>query len=101
MNKSELINRITESNDIASKAEATRTLDMILEIITNEVANGNHVALSQSFGTFKPATQAAKPARAGRNPSTGAAMQIPATPAKQVIRFSPSAGLKRAIAGTK
>ena len=54
MTKQELITELSLSNDIETKAEANRTLDLLKSIIIRELAAGNEVALSQDFGTFKP-----------------------------------------------
>ena len=92
MTKRELIVRLTELNDIESKAAAGRVLDYLIDTITAEVTAGNEVALGQNFGKFVPSTQAA---RSGVNAMTGKPFD---SPAKQVIKFKPSAALKRAIA---
>ncbi len=49
-----------------SRKDSGEILDMVLDEITNELANGNNVKLS-SFGTF---TLRHKKSRVGRNPKT-------------------------------
>ena len=55
-----------------TKVDAKRILDITLDLIP-ELASGEGLTIS-NFGTFKYKTRAA---RTGRNPMTGAALQIP------------------------
>jgi DNA-binding protein HU-beta len=64
------------------------------EIIGQAVASGEEVSVPQ-FGKFIPVD---KPARTGRNPHTGDAIEIPA---KKVIKFRPSSVLKTVVAGAE
>ena len=73
MNKSELIDAIAESADL-SKASAGRALDAAVEAITNALKADDSVSLV-GFGTFSVKERAA---RTGRNPQTGAPIQISA-----------------------
>ncbi|HCM48727.1 MAG TPA: DNA-binding protein HU [Colwellia sp.] len=73
MNKSELVAKIAEGADI-TKASAGRALDSLIQSITAELAGGGEVALV-GFGTYKVNDRAA---RTGRNPQTGAEIQISA-----------------------
>jgi DNA-binding protein HU-beta len=93
MNKSELIEIIATEADI-SKTDATATLDAMLGAITQAVAKGETVTLV-GFGTFKSSQRAA---RTGRNPQTGAALEIAAS---TVPRFTAGAGFKAVVAGKK
>lgn len=74
MNKSELIATIAENANI-SKTAAEKALSTVLETVTDQLAKGESVALV-GFGTFQVTERAA---RTGRNPQTGAAIQIPAS----------------------
>ncbi len=74
MNKGQLVDKIAESADI-TKASAGRALDSLMAAITSELAGGGDVALV-GFGTFKVSARAA---RKGRNPQTGAEIQIAAS----------------------
>ncbi len=74
MNKGQLVDKIAESADI-TKASAGRALDCIIATVTAELANSGDVALI-GFGTFKVSARAA---RKGRNPQTGAEIQISAS----------------------
>ncbi|MCZ6655671.1 MAG: HU family DNA-binding protein [Gammaproteobacteria bacterium] len=89
MNKSELIDRIAASSDI-SKAAASRALDATLDAITNSLKQAEPVALV-GFGTFTVRDRAA---RIGRNPQTGAPIQIAAA---KVPAFKPGKALKQAL----
>jgi DNA-binding protein HU-beta len=74
MNKTELIEAMADSADI-SKAAAGRALEGMVEAITNAVKGGDTVSVI-GFGTFSLRERAA---RTGRNPKTGAEIQIPAS----------------------
>jgi len=89
VNKTELIDRIAESSDI-SKASAGRALDATIEAITNSLKAADPVALV-GFGTFTVRDRAAC---IGRNPQTGAPIQIKAA---KVPAFKPGKALKDAL----
>ena len=89
MNKSELVDAIASGADI-SKASAGRALDSMVETITESLKKGDPVALV-GFGTFSVKDRAA---RQGRNPQTGATIQIPAA---RVPGFKAGKGLKDSI----
>ncbi len=93
MNKSELIEALSAKTDV-SKADAGKSIEALVEIITAAVAKGNDVALI-GFGTFKAAKRAA---RTGRNPATGAVLKIAAS---TVPKFSAGAAFKAAVSGKK
>ena len=93
LTRQDIIERLAEHDTFETKKAATEVLDMLLTTITTTVAAGGEVYLGQSFGGFTAGTQAA---RSGLNALTG---QTYSSPAKQVIKFKPSAGLKEAIAG--
>jgi DNA-binding protein HU-beta len=89
LNKSELVEKIAEGADI-SKASAGRALDSLIDSVTTELASGGTVALV-GFGTYKVNDRAA---RIGRNPPTGAEIQIAAT---KVPAFKAGKALKDAV----
>jgi len=91
MNKSELVAKIAEGADI-SKASAGRALDSLINAVTTELASGGDVALV-GFGTYKVNDRAA---RTGRNPQTGAEIQIAAA---KVPAFKAGKALKDAVNG--
>jgi len=74
VNKSELIDAIADSADL-SKAAAGRALDGTIEAISSALKGGDQVTLV-GFGTFSVKERAA---REGRNPQTGATIQIKAS----------------------
>ena len=73
MNKSEMIDAIAEGADI-SKAAAGRALDAMVAAVTDTLKKGETVNLI-GFGTFEVRD---RKARTGRNPQTGATIQIAA-----------------------
>jgi len=73
MNKSELVAKVAAEAGV-TQADANRVLDAITNTIGNTLKSGDNVALV-GFGTFQVTKKAA---RTGRNPSTGAAIQIAA-----------------------
>ncbi len=88
MNKSELIDAIAASADL-SKASAGRALDAVVDAVTGALKSGDSVSLV-GFGTFSVKDRAA---RSGRNPQTGATIQIAAA---KVPSFKAGKALKDA-----
>ncbi len=74
MNKAEMIDAIAAGADI-SKAAAGRALDSMIDAVTGALKKGDTVSLI-GFGTFVVRERAA---RSGRNPRTGATIQIAAS----------------------
>ncbi|MEJ1298381.1 MAG: HU family DNA-binding protein [Candidatus Sedimenticola sp. (ex Thyasira tokunagai)] len=74
MNKTELIDAMADAADI-SKAAAGRALDGLIGGITEALKNGDQVSVI-GFGSFSVRERAA---RTGRNPQTGATIQIKAS----------------------
>lgn len=89
MNKSELIDAIAASADIP-KAAAGRALDAVVDSIEGALKDGDQVALV-GFGTFSVKDRAA---RTGRNPQTGAPIDIPAA---KIPSFKAGKSLKDAV----
>ena len=89
MNKSELIDAIAASADIP-KAAAGRALDATMAAVTETLTKGESVALV-GFGTFSVKERAA---RTGRNPQTGAPIEIKAA---TLPTFKPGKALKDAV----
>lgn len=89
MNKSELIDAIAASADIP-KAAAGRALDAMIDSIGGALKEGEQVALV-GFGTFQVKERAA---RTGRNPQTGAPIEIKAA---KVPSFKAGKALKDAV----
>lgn len=89
MNKQELIDAISSTTG-ASKAATGATLDAILHAVTETVTQGEVVQLI-GFGTFATGSRAA---RTGRNPATGAEIQIAAA---KTVKFSAGKAFKDAV----
>ena len=89
MNKSDLIDAMAADAGI-SKAAAKAALESFMSNVTDTLKGGGKVALV-GFGTF---SVSARSARTGRNPQTGAEIQIAA---KNVAKFKAGAGLNDAV----
>ena len=89
MNKNDLIAAVAASSGL-SKADAGNATDAVFDAITDALKNGGEVRLT-GFGSFSAANRAA---RQGRNPQTGAAIQIAAS--KQP-KFKAGKALKDAV----
>lgn len=90
MNKTELVDAIATKTNL-TRAQSAEALDAVLGTIEKTLKSGDQVNLV-GFGIFSVSERAA---RKGRNPSTGAEIQIPAS--KQP-KFRPGKGLKDAVA---
>ncbi|WP_207003794.1 HU family DNA-binding protein [Trinickia mobilis] len=89
MNKQELIDAVAA--DIGeSKAVTGETIHAVLAVITRAVAEGETVQLV-GFGSFSRGQRAA---RTGRNPATGAEMQISAA---KTVKFTAGKAFKDAV----
>lgn len=88
-NKADLIDSIADKTGI-SKKDAGAALDALLGDITQALKKGDRVSIS-GFGTFSLGMRAA---RQGRNPQTGATIQIPASKSP---RFKAGKALKEAV----
>ena len=74
MNKAELIDAVALAADI-TKASATRAVDAVFDNICTALKKDEQVSLV-GFGTFVVRSRAA---RSGRNPQTGATIEIKAS----------------------
>lgn len=90
MNKAELIKHLAEKSDVTQK-QAEAVLNALIGTIQDTVRTGGELALAD-LGKFSTKQRDAK---MGRNPATGAAMEIPA---KCVPQFSAAKALKDAAA---
>lgn len=89
MNKSELVANIAQKVG-SSKKSAEENLDAMIEIISEELKNGNNIKLV-GFGNFETRKRAA---RKGRNPRTKEEIKIPAS---TVPVFKAGKSLKDAV----
>ncbi|MBT8220689.1 MAG: HU family DNA-binding protein [Bacteroidia bacterium] len=89
MNKGDLITRVAESANL-TKTDASDAVNAVLDAITDTLKDGQKTSLV-GFGTFSTSE---RPARQGRNPQTGATIQIAA---KTVVKFKPGKELAEAV----
>jgi DNA-binding protein HU-beta len=87
--KQDLIREVASGANL-SEAQATRAVNAFLDAIQNSLASNDEVQLS-GFGSFRVVERAA---REGRNPRTGAPMQIGA---RRSPTFKPGTQLKRSV----
>ncbi|MEV4932496.1 MULTISPECIES: HU family DNA-binding protein [unclassified Sphingobium] len=91
MNNTELAEALAADHGL-TKADARKYVDGIFSTIAGAAAKGEEVSLN-GFGKFKVKDQ---PAREGRNPSTGAAIQIAAS---KKLTFTPAKAVKDQLNG--
>ena len=91
MNKAELVEQIANKAELSRK-DAELAVDATLKTIEEELARGKEITLT-GFGKFHVADRSA---RQGRNPQTGATIQIKAA---RVPRFSAGSKLKEVVNG--
>lgn len=88
MTKAELIERLHEkAGEGLSRRLTAEIADAVFDIIAHSLTQDGRFAVP-GFGTFNVKTRAA---RKGRNPQTGAEIDIPASKA---VQFKPAAALK-------
>lgn len=90
MNRTQLVEFVAEEAGLSS-SQAQAAVSATLEGIVGAVADGAKVSLP-GFGSFEPRERAA---RTGRNPATGAELNIPASIAPA---FKPASAFKQAVA---
>ncbi|AKR55570.1 transcriptional regulator [Youhaiella tibetensis] len=88
-NKNDLIGAVAEKAEI-TKAQAAAAVDAVFDAITASLKANDEVRLV-GFGTFSVSK---RKATTGRNPATGAEINIPAS---NQAKFKPGKGLKDAI----
>ncbi len=89
MTKADLIEKVAKDTKV-SKAEAARMLNSVFDNVTSALSRGDSVTLV-GFGTFSVSRRAA---RKGRNPQTGAVINIAAS---KVPRFKAGKALKEQV----
>ena len=90
MTKAELIEEVAKQAE-CTKADAERTLTAFFDLVVASTKKGEKVAWP-GFGSF---STTARKARTGRNPQTGAALEIKAS---KVPSFKAGKGLKDSVA---
>ena len=88
MNKGDLINEVSQI--VSTKKQAQEVVDTVFSAITSSLKNNEPVQIA-GFGSFKTAK---REARTGRNPQTGAEIQIEA---RMVPKFVAGKALKEAV----
>jgi nucleoid DNA-binding protein len=88
MNKADLINEV--ANVVSTKTEAQAAVDRVFQSIVDTLKRGDAATLV-GFGTFKVVK---RKARVGRNPQTGAEIQIGPSNAP---KFVPGKALKDTV----
>jgi DNA-binding protein HU-beta len=91
MNNSDLGDAIAAAQDI-NKGDARKLVDAVFSAIADAAAKGDEISLN-GFGKFKVKDT---PAREGRNPSTGATIQIAAS---KKLTFAPAKAVKDKLNG--
>lgn len=89
MKKNDLIAHVAETAEL-TKQQATAAVEAVLDGITDTLKSGDDVRLT-GFGSFEVASRAASE---GRDPRTGATIQIPAS---KRPKFKPGKALKDAV----
>lgn len=74
MNKAELIAAVADKTGLSRK-DSEKALGAVLDTVTETLVEGDKIQLV-GFGVFETKT---REARVGRNPQTGAEIQIPAS----------------------
>ncbi len=91
MNIADLVDHVAAKDEKITKAQAKMLVDGVFTAIRDAAVKGEEVSLP-GFGKFKVQD---KPARTGRNPRTGEAVNIAAT---KKLAFQPAKALKDALA---
>ncbi|MBO0491773.1 MULTISPECIES: HU family DNA-binding protein [unclassified Pseudomonas] len=89
LTKDQLIADIAESTD-TTKVQVRAVLEQLSQIVADQLENAQEITLP-GVGKLKVSE---RPARTGRNPSTGAAIEIAA---KKVIKLVVAKGLTDAV----
>ena len=89
MNKNDLVACVATDADL-SKADAAKAVESVFQTVSNSLSEGTEVRLV-GFGTFSVGH---RKATTGRNPQTGAVIQIPAS---NQPKFKAGKGLKDAV----
>ena len=87
MTKVDLVKKVADSIGIR-KSDAKVVVDIVFDTIAEALTQGEHVEL-RGFGSFDVRTRGSW---SGRNPQTGAKVQVPA---KKIPFFKPGKEMKR------
>ena len=89
MTKADLVERVAKDADLTKK-DAEQLVEIVFDSIVASLNEGQKIEL-RGFGSFRVRQ---RNARSGRNPKTGAPVEIPA---KRVAYFKPGKELKELI----
>lgn len=89
MTKADLVDYVARQADLTNKA-AREAVDTVFKAVTDTLKRGEKAVVT-GFGTFSVRKRAS---RTGRNPQTGASIQIPA---RKTPGFTAGKALKRAV----
>ena len=89
LTKKDLVSELAQMLDLPM-TQAEKFLNAYIETVTSNLKKGNEITLT-GFGTFK---QSKRSARKGRNPQTGAEINIPASTS---VKFVVGKTLKDAV----
>lgn len=89
MNKQQLVDVVAQNTGMTKK-DSVAAVSAILDVITTALASGEDVKIT-GFGSFEVKT---REARTGRNPKTGAPVEIPAS---KYVSFSAGSVLKEKV----
>ena len=90
MNKLQMVKEVATATGM-KQVQAKSAIEAVLSVMRTSLENGEKVELV-GFGSF---SVVAREARKGRNPQTGAVIQIPA---KNVVKFKAGKFLKEGVA---
>ena len=90
MTKADIVKKLKEEAGLATLAQAEAAYENLFAVIAGALKKGDSIAIS-GFGSFKPVKRAA---RKGRNPRSGAEIQIPESTA---VKFTPGKALKESL----
>ena len=90
MNRSDLVQVLSNRFSQMTQADAETAVSTILETMNSAMVRGHHIEI-RGFGSFSVIHRAS---RMGRNPRSGAPVEIPAT---RVPHFKPGKALREAV----
>jgi DNA-binding protein HU-beta len=90
MTKADLIERVQSSRPDLSKRQVAELVDAVFDTLVRAIKKDKRFSMP-GFGTF---TVKRRAARVGRNPQTGAEIQIAST---KTVGFKPAPELKKAL----
>ena len=90
MNTNDLAQYVSDQDSALTKTQAKQLVEAVFAAVRDAAVKGEEISVP-GFGKFKVQD---KPARVGRNPRTGEAVQIAAT---KKLAFQPAKALKDAL----